>query len=236
MAQETFTISFDINDDIERQFRSIAEKLLNHSVIIVDDNQFRIIELEFYLFHPEHHPDPFVHCHEKQKTTMQWYFHESGLGLDLTFGTNEFYGGILIRGIQDILSKRSFSGPWNSLHAMLSSMSVANCLSSKRFIISEYSNMEPRDLKRDIRKNLRLPELMKGDLYSTICNNITEDEKKSIKEFYEDYGNLELKRKQGISKNKNDALKQNDALIQVVSHLRRFYNKKYCYSIFVNNN
>lgn len=68
----------------------------------------RITEIEFY-FHNNSHLDPFVHINEQQKRNETWYFHRAGKsinnkykggtykGLDIIFGNDHTYGGMLIR-------------------------------------------------------------------------------------------------------------------------------------------
>jgi len=77
-------IEIPTKDNIDNQFREIAEKLILNSVLIVDDNEIYFNELEVYLY-SDYHIDPFVHKHPKQKNYCSWYFHESGNGVDLTF-------------------------------------------------------------------------------------------------------------------------------------------------------
>lgn len=63
---------------------------------------FQLIELEFYVHHPDH-PDPFSHTHPLQSQVGRWYLHPSGgtrKGLDFTFGQSEHQNaGVLIRGV-----------------------------------------------------------------------------------------------------------------------------------------
>jgi len=88
-------------------FEEKARELLDKKGIEVDGRVYEIYEIEFY-FHSEDHPDPFVHCHADQLTDDCWYFHKQShnyrggtfKGLDLTFGGEANYGGILIRFIQ----------------------------------------------------------------------------------------------------------------------------------------
>lgn len=88
-------------------FREQATELLNTKGIEINGVVCEIYEIEFYLQSPEH-PDPFVHCHADHLTNNRWYFHKqrhnyrSGTfkGLDLTFGGESNYGGILIRSIR----------------------------------------------------------------------------------------------------------------------------------------
>lgn len=81
-------------------FKRIAEKLMNDYKLRVNDSYYRIIECEFY-FKSQNHDDPYVHGHERQKSSIgEWYFH--GSGLDITLSTGEAFGGILLRSIAKV--------------------------------------------------------------------------------------------------------------------------------------
>jgi hypothetical protein len=90
-------------------FARIAQSCMNDSVLWVCDQPYRILEVEFYYHCPEH-PDPFSHRAAIQKTCGQWYFHRTGnsfrggtfKGLDLTFGSERAYSGMLIRSLRPI--------------------------------------------------------------------------------------------------------------------------------------
>ena len=89
------------------QFEAIAQKLLNQTHLAIAREAHRIIEIEFY-YHNLEHRDPFVHCHPLQLRKHCWYFHRQGnsyrggtfKGIDLTFGDEETYGGILLRSLE----------------------------------------------------------------------------------------------------------------------------------------
>ncbi|KXX70281.1 hypothetical protein [Flammeovirga sp. SJP92] len=109
LVQEVKKLQNNLNDQqISECFQRIADYLMNYCVLKAGIQNYRIVEIEFY-FHHEKHPDPYVHQHENQKTLGRWYVH--GAGIDITFGTLDFYGGILIRGIQRKSDKQFISGP-----------------------------------------------------------------------------------------------------------------------------
>lgn len=102
-------IDFTINDDkIEDNFQRIANDLLNNWVLKVEDALFRIAEIEFY-YKSENHIDSYIHGHELQRQKGKWYFH--GSGIDITFGNEKSFGGILIRAMVNIQSNEYFYGP-----------------------------------------------------------------------------------------------------------------------------
>lgn len=118
-------------DSIDSNFDRIAKELMNNWVLKVNETYYRITEIEFYYDHILQEiksegisKDPYTHRNEQQKKSGTWYFH--GSGLDLTFGNEDYYGGILIRGIYKFDSNleekgKHISGPLNSITEILSS-------------------------------------------------------------------------------------------------------------------
>ena len=80
-------------------FSEYANKLMNEYCLKVYDKKYNLIEIEFYFYDKENHPDPYIYCNEKQKECGKFYFH--GSGMDITFGNGKCYGGILIRSIMN---------------------------------------------------------------------------------------------------------------------------------------
>ena len=95
-------------ENISGAFDAAADQLLNHTDFCVFGRRCRLLEIEFYLYCAAH-PDPFAHCHETQRRFGYWYFHRVGKGyrngsfkgLDLTFGGEDSFGGVLIRSLAD---------------------------------------------------------------------------------------------------------------------------------------
>lgn len=98
------------------------QQLLTASELLIAGHPHRFLELEFYYCSPEH-PDTFTHCHVDQQSFGKWCFHRAGpsptskyrngtrKGLDISIGGPGVYGGILIRGLYDLTTKRVISGP-----------------------------------------------------------------------------------------------------------------------------
>jgi hypothetical protein len=86
-------------------FRALADLLLNRSTLVVGGEPHRLTEVELY-YHGPDHADDFAHKNPLQREIGLWYFHRFGeeyrsgtyKGLDVTFGRDGAYGGILIRG------------------------------------------------------------------------------------------------------------------------------------------
>lgn len=107
-------INLSINrNNVETSFERIAKELMNEWSLACGKNLYRIAEVEFYLRtinkEDNWHHDSYVHGHDLQKTSHRWYFH--GAGIDLTFGQEDFYGGILIRALCNIENGEYHYGP-----------------------------------------------------------------------------------------------------------------------------
>lgn len=146
-----------IDDNI---FFEIADIILNKTVLLVNNNKFRISEIEFYLKN-ENHNDQYTHCDVDQLKYGSWYFHKykngtykSGTykGVDLTLGNQKSYCGILIRSIYDIDNNLLIEGPCNCVNAILKIYNMSSviefinlmqCLSvvdnNAGFILKNYS-------------------------------------------------------------------------------------------------
>lgn len=107
---------------IEKDFQRIANELMNSWILQVENSRYRICEIEFY-FQSQEHNDTYTHGHELQKEKGRWYFH--GSGIDLTFGSSEIFGGILIRAVYNIDSKNYIYGPLNSITELFGNLSTA---------------------------------------------------------------------------------------------------------------
>jgi hypothetical protein len=129
---------------IEAQFNEVANKILNEYILIVKNegkkSKYRITEIEFY-YNDEcdknEHPDPYTHYHEKNY--REWRFH--GSGIDIAIGGDGYYGGILLRGLQNIKHHYDYiDGP---------------LLVSERILNNANSQNEKNDLKKKIKnKNI----------------------------------------------------------------------------------
>lgn len=114
-------LSFDPSglsqEKIKEVFDMIAEEILNKYCLNIQGRKHRIIEIEFYLT-TDNHNDEYSHCDEMQKSFKKWYFHKNGQtfksgtykGIDITF-SSVGYGGILIRGLEDLESGEIIDGP-----------------------------------------------------------------------------------------------------------------------------
>ena len=116
-------------DYIEQTFADIAEVLKNGCVIKYANDEYRILDFEFY-FYNKNHQD--ISVHPRNSEALCWYINDFG-GIDLNFESkitkkvvekgktwsfkyelsdDSYFGGILIRQIQRLSNKMVFDGPW----------------------------------------------------------------------------------------------------------------------------
>lgn len=125
--------SFESIDEFHNYFENIAYNLLNNYILFINNDEYILSELEFY-WRGKNHDDVFVHCNSDQKKFGTWYFHKFGnnykngtyKGLDIVFGNDEYYGGILIRSITNIKSSQFIEGPCLCVDHILSKNNVKN--------------------------------------------------------------------------------------------------------------
>lgn len=108
---------------------SLADAIMNRTMLISGKKKFRICEIELYLMSDDH-PDEYTHCCDDQLRYGKFYFHQyktgtyktgTYKGMDMTFGSEkkERYCGILIRSIYDLEEDKMIAGPCNSVKALL---------------------------------------------------------------------------------------------------------------------
>ena len=93
-------INTSSEETIIASFKAIATKLFTDYKLIVNDKQYRFLDLEFYYHADKDFEDIYAHKHPHQLENSKWYSH--GSGMDITFGNNKNHGGILIRAIAEI--------------------------------------------------------------------------------------------------------------------------------------
>jgi 3-methyladenine DNA glycosylase Mpg len=123
----------------ERWFAPVAKTLLG-CALHVGSQSFRLMEIEFY-YYSEQHPDAFSHRNPIQHHTGRWYFHRSGSsyrggsfkGLDVSFGSRDTFGGILIRSME-AEDGRVIAGPSLCVDQVLSATGAASVADLDRAI------------------------------------------------------------------------------------------------------
>lgn len=120
-------LNYDTLDD--DFFPSMSEILLNHCYLKINNQKYRLVEIEYYLY-SKSHLDSYTHCDPDQLLMHCFYFHKfstgtykSGTfkGMDLTFGNHDkkAYFGILIRSIENIETGKLTEGPCNVVNKIL---------------------------------------------------------------------------------------------------------------------
>lgn len=115
--EELIVDEFDTHN-LTLRFHELANILLNQCILKIGLQDYRISEIEFYVYSKEHQ-DKYTHCAATQKQYGQWYFHKKGKsfkggnykGLDLTLGDGENYLGVLIRRIKNYDTNITTDGP-----------------------------------------------------------------------------------------------------------------------------
>jgi hypothetical protein len=107
------------NLNIEKEFERIAYLLLNEWILTMENSRYRITEIEFY-YKSDTHNDDYTFAHELQKKIGHWYFHDNGA--DITFGDGNYYGGIFIRAIYNLDTKKYIYGPVSVLTELFRSL------------------------------------------------------------------------------------------------------------------
>ncbi len=123
--------------EVEEGFVTAAKLILLDYKLVAGDTDFEVLELEFYFYQKNIHPDPYSHAFKypnrvvaKMSVTGSWYFHRfigiekythTRRGLDLTYGSgaHEAYGGLLIRSVKREYDGKVISGPSNVVSYVL---------------------------------------------------------------------------------------------------------------------
>ena len=97
----------------------LAETIMNEYYIDNGSYQYRPIEIEFYIYDKDKHPDRHVYPRDN-KSAGDLFFHYSGM--DICFESSiekGCFGGILIRALERENDKQSFGGPLVCLNEVL---------------------------------------------------------------------------------------------------------------------
>lgn len=144
-------------DKICDYFKGIADLLMNKCVICKGESNYEIVEIEFYLFTPNHQD---VITYPRNCKAGQWFFHQSGV--DLTFETTDKqFGGILIRGMREFESGKQIFGPLNCVNMLWDMFDAFDCNSAKYPIIST-DLMSGKDRDCELAARPRYITLSKG--------------------------------------------------------------------------
>jgi len=140
-----------IEKETKEEFEQIANVLFNKFAIVNHKSTFRIVEIEFY-WNSKKHPDKSTYERKYVDPKQgEWFFHYSGVDIALKNEKTGGYGGVLIRGIYDIIEKKKYSGPMICTMKLFSGTSAFN--ESIKTKLIDYSFKEC-EIKTKPRKNL----------------------------------------------------------------------------------
>ena len=122
----------------DQYFNQLADELLNHSYLQSKNSKYRLIEIEFYLKNTIHN-DEYTHCNEDQLLFHTFYFHKfktgtykagAFKGMDITLGDTDkkVYFGVLIRSVQNSVTREIIEGPCNTVNCLLADCECASIM------------------------------------------------------------------------------------------------------------
>lgn len=121
-------VNFESLDTILQSFDRIAEKISKDINLKINGAFYRLVDFEFYTF-SEALPDPHTYKSDLQLLNGKIYLHSSGV--DITFGDDKNFGGILLRGVVKLYDgssqesgfmKQQFDGPQNVATELFSNL------------------------------------------------------------------------------------------------------------------
>ena len=154
----------------------LAQELLNCVVLVLSDSrsgsqiEFRLTEIEFYLF-SDSHPDPYTHRSPEQKLSNRFYFHKfangtykSGTwkGLDICFGSESSYFGVLIRSLVNTTTNQFIEGPCLSVNTILNHFSCKDVKELASKVFGEKLDFDIFDDRKPV--HLRLVDHLKEEI------------------------------------------------------------------------
>lgn len=113
-----------IENETEKEFETIADRLLNDCAIENHESIYRLTEIEFYWTSPKHSDESTYKRNHVDPENGDWFFHYSGVDIALKNEAIGGFGGILIRGIHSLKEKRTYKGP------MVCAMKLFSCTSA----------------------------------------------------------------------------------------------------------
>jgi hypothetical protein len=138
----------------------LAQELLNRVVLVLSDSksgshiEFRLAEIEFYLF-SDSHPDPYTHRSPEQKLSNRFYFHKfangsykagTWKGLDICIGSESSHFGVLIRSLVNTATNQFIEGPCLSVNTIVNHFS---CNDVREFVSKIFDDKLDFDIYDD---------------------------------------------------------------------------------------
>lgn len=139
--------------DMQDIFYDCANNLMNNYQIKINNKFFDLLEIEFYYYDKKTHPDKYTHRNEMQKHSLQWYLHRfnnsialkggTRKGLDITFGTNNTFGGILVRAIRNTINDDEKYGPSLTVDKIMEELTIKDIKILSNLIENQKINETP---------------------------------------------------------------------------------------------
>ena len=157
MDKIDLTINTKSQETIYQSFERIAEDILNNFIIQIKNIQYRILNVEFYYYNFDKHPDCNVHQNKRQLNSHQWYLHKNSInpnyhrkGIDYTFGNNGNYGGILIKTVKNLTTDSEPLSQSNFIKNLVENLNLKHPDDTKEF----KQIIEENDMLQLIKSNL----------------------------------------------------------------------------------
>lgn len=134
-----------VNEQFGEYFKEIADLLMNKCVIKKGSKQYELVEIEFYLFTPEH---PDVITYPRDVEAGRWFFHSSGVDLTFESQSKSFFGGILIRGIKEMTENgKIIFGPIKCVEELWSNFNALEVTDSDYPVLAEKKDADADVIK-----------------------------------------------------------------------------------------
>lgn len=222
---------------LQNIFYNESINILNSKILEIPNHRIELTEVEFYFFECDKHSDPYVHVDNLQKNTSNYlYVHKQAWirgGIDITFGNNNYFGGILIRGIKHNDDYISGSATVKKYLANLIDTSITNHISLQEYF--EKNKLEIYLINNETKKNRILHSSRVGlNLYkdvnyaNALYRFIREDYLNASKENLKSYNNLKERTKIKAISNLTLGYETNEnkAIEDVISNKELFENIK----------
>ena len=136
----------------QKLFQTIAEELMCNYVIQKGKQQYKIVEIEFYFYSPDHQD---IITYPRDIKAGRWFFHPSGVDLTFTsngieylkdgkykISDNAYFGGILIRGLYKFDDKDSIYifGPQKCVNELWDNFSAFDEADIKEYPVLKREN------------------------------------------------------------------------------------------------
>lgn len=144
-----------LSEQPERDFPRIANALFNDYALETTNSIYRLTDIEFYWHSPSHEDRSVYSRHHVDPKVGEWFFHYSGVDIALRDEPTG-YGGILIRGMYDIVNGERISGPQVCAMKLFSGYNAFNGVITTRIIEHKFTTAKMRDAERlNLGKNAR---------------------------------------------------------------------------------